>query len=113
MDPAAVQLYAWARAQTSKDALFFFPDLAFRYYARRSITHAWKDLSAAIYTRGRLHAEWTRFSRYEHARRDPTTLVELARAERIDYIVRYRDEATLPLPVAYENWGYLVYRVAR
>jgi hypothetical protein len=112
-DPAATELYAWARTQTPKDALFFHPDLAFRYYARRSITHAWKDLSAAIYTRGRLFAEWRRFREYENASWDLNVLVAVSRRDQIDFIVRTVDKPGPPLPEVFRNAKYIVYRVDR
>lgn len=104
-------LYAWARTQTPKDALFFYGNPLFRFRAQRSITHALGDL---INHREARYVEiFQRHYRLEKAYEDPSRLLGKARALQADYIVVEKSrKICLALPIIYENPKYLVYKLA-
>ena len=116
-----LDLSAWARQKTAADALFFFghpgpsliraTDAEFRFRAERSLTHSWKDIGVAYYSRVRLVEFHERYHALERARRDPVKLLSCARSLGTDYVVLSADEH-LGLPVAYRNSTYAVYRLS-
>jgi hypothetical protein len=120
--PAArdlIDLSAWARGASAPDSLFFFgpptrgiaSDAEFRFRAQRSITHAWKDIGIAYYSRVRLVAFHDRYYALDGARKDATKLLACTRALGADYVVLSREEH-LDLPVVYWNPTYTVYRLS-
>ncbi len=107
---AEQELFAWARTQTPKDALFFHGSPLFRFRAQRSITHALGDL---INHREARYVEiFRRYHRLERAFDDPQMLLQEARRLGADYIVVAKNRPTrLPLPIVFENQGFVVYRL--
>jgi hypothetical protein len=114
-----IDLSAWAGRETPTDALFFFgpptlgiaSDAEFRFRARRAITHAWKDIGIAYYSRVRLVDFHERYYALEAARHEPARLAACTRALGTDYVILSPRER-LELPVAYRNATYTVYRVS-
>jgi hypothetical protein len=104
------ELYAWARTQTPKDALFFYGSPLFRYRAQRSITHALGDL---INHRESRYVEiFRRYYRLEKAFEDPVTLISQARALQANYLVVEKSKnICLNLLLRFENEKYLVYQL--
>jgi hypothetical protein len=109
---AAFSLYDWAREQTKVDSLFYYDSLEFRFRAQRSITHCWKDIGAAYYTKVRLVEFYDRYQKLQRAYEDPARLLAYAREYKADYIVTTHAQGIqLHLPVAFENSVYKVYSV--
>lgn len=105
-------LYAWAQTRTSRDSLFYYDSLPFRLYARRSITHAWKDLGIAYYSQTRLLEFKRRFEEMQAAYPDPDGLISKARQLHADYIVVDAvRRVSLTLPVVFRNDSHTVYAV--
>lgn len=104
------ELYAWAKTQTPKDALFFYGSPLFRFRAQRSITHALGDL---INHRESRYVEiFHRYHRLEKAFQDPATLVREATALQVNYLVVEKNrQICLLLPVVFHNEKYFVYQL--
>lgn len=105
-------LYDWARTNTDIDALFYFDSLDFRYEAERSITHSWKDLALAYYSKTELVPFYERYNLLNDAYGDPAVLQQMALAYSADYLVvpnylNYKIEQ----PIAFNNIAYTVYVV--
>jgi hypothetical protein len=113
-----LELYDWAREHTDEDSLFYydsfqrFDALAFRFQAQRSVTHCWKDLGLAYYTKVRLVEFYDRYQKLQGAYEDPARLLAYAFEEQADYIVIASSRGVqLNLPVAFENSRYVVYQL--
>jgi hypothetical protein len=87
------QLYDWVQANTTRDALFYpcisdrFDPMRFRYKARRSITHAWKDLSLGYYNPASLLRMYERYVKLSEACKDPFLAVVAGREVKADFII--------------------------
>ncbi|HVX65043.1 MAG TPA: hypothetical protein VHA11_00500 [Bryobacteraceae bacterium] len=116
--PELDQVASWARASTSKDAIFFFPDAGrglapgvFRARALRALYVDWKAGGQSNFLKGFAREWWTRWQATGAGRFtgvDP----ERYRALGIDYIVlspAHRLPARAP---DFANRGYVVYRLA-
>jgi hypothetical protein len=109
---AQLALYEWARAETGVDALFYTESLEFRFGAQRSITHAWKDLGIAYYSRRQLVPFFERFKKLHNGYRDESLLLQYAREYEVDFVIVEKwQQLYLELPVAFENEVYTVYAV--
>lgn len=122
-----LELYDWAREHTDIDSLFYYDSLErtengivyppvdcieFRFQARRSVTHCWKDLGLAYYTRERLVELYDRYQKLQGAYEDTVRLLTYAREEQADYLVMSSSRGIqLDLPVVFENSRYVVYQL--
>ncbi len=109
----------WARAQTDKDAMFFFPDLGrkpepgiFRARAARAVYACWKQGGQVNYFEGyakKWHERWTNLLAKGHASMDYANLRERG----IDYLVLTKDQPKEGLPEVFRAPGgaYRVYRL--
>ncbi len=106
------ELYAWARDNTPKDALFYYGSPLFRFRAQRSITHAQGDL---INHREARYVEiFRRYQRLEQAYAEAGQLARLAQELQADYVVIPKTRPVrLPYPLVFENERYLVYHCPR
>lgn len=105
-------LHDWARTNTDIDALFYFDSLEFRFEAERSITHSWKDLALAYYSKTELVPFYERYSILNDAYNDPALLQQMALTYQADYLVvptylKYK----IDQPIAFNNNTYTVYFV--
>jgi hypothetical protein len=76
------------------------------------VTHCWKDLGTAYYTKVRLVEFYDRYQELQGAYEDPVRLLAYAREEQADYIVVASSRRIqLGLPVAFENAEYVVYQL--
>jgi hypothetical protein len=113
------ELYAWAQANTSPDALFYPCGLddqeAMRFRARsqRSITHNWKDLGFAIYNRAYLVEFYERYRRLQAACQTPDTAIAMAKELRVDYILAPLVMSDAGLPLCFSSGRYAVYAVGQ
>lgn len=116
-DDGSQALYAWAQSSTSQDALFYWCGLEyrqethFRAKAQRSITHSWKDLVTAIYTRARLVEFYERYHRLQEACQTPQTAITMARELKADYILAPAGLPDPGLPLCFSSGRYAVYAV--
>jgi hypothetical protein len=103
-------LFAWARSNTPKDALFYHGSALFRYRGQRSITYSLADL---INHRDSRYVDfYRRYRRLEKAYEAPAELALEARRLAADYLVlEKRRPVRLYFPISFENQKYLVYRV--
>jgi hypothetical protein len=109
-----LELYQWAREQTGQDTLFYTSSLEFRFAAERSITHAWKDLGLAYYSRVHFIPFYERYYRLQAAYENEALLLEAAGEYAVDYIiVEYTKHLVLNLPVAFQNQAYTVYALGQ
>ena len=108
----SLALYRWARTETPVEALFFYDSIDFRLGAQRSISHAWKDLGLAYYTRVNLVPFARRIVTFDDSYASPETLVSMAQTAAADYIVidPFLD-FELDLPIVYRNGSYTVYEL--
>lgn len=109
----------WARAQTDKDAMFFFPDLGrkpepgiFRARAARAVYACWKQGGQVNYFEGyakKWHERWTTLLAKGHAAMDYANLRERG----IDYLVLTKDQPKENLPEVFRAPGgaYRVYQL--
>ncbi len=105
-------LYEWALAESDVDALFYFNSLEFRFRAQRSITHSWKDLALAYYSRTQLVPFYKRYLFLEDMYRDSEILKRTAIEYEADYlIIEGRNNIFTNLSTVYENDSYTVYKV--
>jgi hypothetical protein len=92
-DESEAQLYDWVQVNTARDALFYpcvsdhFDAMRFRYKARRSITHAWKDLGFGYYNPAFLLSMYERHFKLTKACQDPYLAVAAGREVKADFIV--------------------------
>jgi hypothetical protein len=108
----ALELYQWAKTETSADSLFYYDSLDFRFRAERSISHSWKDLGLAYYSRVLLVPFYERYQKLQGAyKSEEEEVVLLYAAEyEVDYIVVEEAMAlSLDLPVVFANDSYVVY----
>jgi hypothetical protein len=111
------ELFAWARSNTSADALFYWcglddrAALHFRAKGQRSITHNWKDLGLAIYDRAHLVEFYERYHRLQEACQTPETAVTMARELKADYILAPAGLPDPGLPLCFSGGRYSVYAV--
>lgn len=114
---AFLDLCAWARVTTDRDAVFAAPPgtlASFRVYARRPLFVTYKDGALLLNFSGTLGSAWR--ARFDtNARLYATdrgeTIVALARGHGIRYVIRERTSPPVALPVAFENAAYRVYVV--
>lgn len=105
-------LYDWAQANTDIDALFYFDSLDFRFEAERSITHCWKDLALAYYSKAELVPFFERYTVLNNAYNDPALLQQTALAYGADYLVIPKFlEYSIDGPIVFNNRAYTVYIV--
>lgn len=104
------ELYSWAKTTTPLDSLFYHDSLAFRFHAQRSITHCWKDLGIAYYSRSRLHEFQQKFNEFQAAYATPESLIGKMQEAKADYVVlSVKHKYELPLPLRFRNSSYVVY----
>jgi hypothetical protein len=105
-------LYDWARTNTDMNALFYFDSLDFRYEAERSITHSWKDLALAYYSKTELVPFYERYNILNNAYSNPLLLQQMALTYQADYLVvpNYLSYK-IDQPIAFSNNSYTVYTV--
>jgi hypothetical protein len=104
------ELYAWARQDTPKDALFYYGSALFRYQGQRSITHSLADL--INHRDSRYVGFYRRYRTLEAAFADPELLAREARDLNADYIVLEKKRPVrLYFPLSFENQKYLVYQI--
>jgi hypothetical protein len=127
-DLAWREVQQWAKANTRQDARFLVPPVpgGFRVLSERVSWGEWKD-GSLIYTFPPLADEWIRRMRAIGVRPEPFVgsyermqndykeqswvhLAGVARAEKIDYIVQYRD-VPYSIPRVFANARFAVYRV--
>lgn len=109
----ALALYTWARQETDHNSLFYFNSLDFRFRAERSITHSWKDLGIAYYSRSLILPFYTRYFAFEEAHEDPAALFSQATLHEVDYIVidtTLYPALSLDLPIVFANDTFTVYQ---
>jgi hypothetical protein len=116
--PELAQVSAWARASTSKDAVFLFPDARrgvepgiFRSEALRAVYVDWKGGGQVNYVRG-FGEEW--WFRWQQTMVPKFSRAMLAKYNGlgIGYVVVQRKNA-LPMGAAFENSAYVVYSTKR
>jgi hypothetical protein len=115
-----LELYEWGRTQTNVNSLFYVYHppgleatglaLPFRYYTQRSVTHEWKDIGHSLYTKFRTLEIYNNYQEFQRAARDAGSLMEVLKKYNVDYAVTPVDTLHLPLPVAFENGSYRIYR---
>lgn len=116
---AFLDLCAWARAATERDALFAAPPgmfASFRVYARRPLFVTFKDGALLLNFSGTLGRAWrARFDANDrlYASDRGDAIVAVARDHGIRYVIRERTTPPVGLPVAFENAVYRVYVVER
>jgi hypothetical protein len=111
------------------DARFFTPKMSetFKWYAGRSEVATWKDIPQdaqsivtwwdalhTIYATPDRHGDfrWHNSLAESLAMRSPQQLMRLQARYQADYVLTVR-WPRLPLPVVYENWRYVIYRLSR
>ena len=116
-EPELIELGGWARANTSKDAVFLFPqhgrDLQpglFRVHALRGLYVDWKAGGQANLLKEFAMDWWQRWQRAMELKFDPAKL-EPYRALGIDYLVLKTGTKVEGRPAAYENGRYVVYQL--
>lgn len=109
----------WARSQSDKNAMFFFPDLGrkpepgiFRARAARAVYACWKQGGQVNYFEGyaqKWHERWTNLLAKGHAAMDYEDL----RRRGIDYLVLTKEQPKENLPEVYRAPGgaYRVYQL--
>jgi hypothetical protein len=110
---------AWARTKTSANALFYFdpsvrPALLFRVYGLRSGTGTRWDVGPIYFADPATFmksVERINALKKPYRLKNPRLLVATARRVRADYVVVDKSFPTVPLPVAYRNREFRVYRV--
>ncbi len=117
--PELSQLANWARASTSKDAMFLFPDAGleadpsvFRATALRSVYVDWKSNGQINFSREFTEEWWSRSWKVMALKYDSKNFGTYA-ALGIDYLVVrpvHRDPGATPV---FENSRFVVYRVQR
>jgi hypothetical protein len=114
--PALSQLSQWARTSTQRDAVFLFPDAGhgmapgvFRSEALRAIYVDWKGGGQINYLKAMGEEWWFRWQQTVGAGFQPGDLPRYD-ALGIQYIV-LRPANRLPRAPAFENSGYLVYKL--
>lgn len=124
-DPTAFrEACHWARAHTSKDALFLVPRgaQAFKWHAGRSDLVTWKDVPQnardLIVWRDRHDDVWPRFDAQGNripilslAKQGTQRIRELAERYELDYLLT-QEYPPLSLPVAYANDTYTIYKTS-
>jgi hypothetical protein len=114
-----LELYEWARTHTDLNSLFYVYHLQedatglpihFRYHARRSVTHSWKDIGTSYYTKNHILEIYNNYREFQEAARDTGSLLAVLKKHDVDYVLTPVDKLQLPLPVAFENDSYRVYR---
>jgi hypothetical protein len=111
------QLGRWARASTSKSAVFLFPDAKqdlqpgiFRAEALRTVYVDWKAGGQVNYFK-EFGAQW--ISRWQDTMLQPFTSADCDRLAGlgIDYIVLKREHKMAELPPVFENTAYAAYAI--
>jgi hypothetical protein len=113
-DRADFEVAAWARANTPKDALFYFDSYEFRYYSRRSLVFCWFDKACVGYHPSKELEEWIlRRDRVLPLKKagDARGMLDAAREFGADYLVVLNSGHPMPdgKPV-WSNSRYFVYR---
>jgi hypothetical protein len=116
--PDAVDLAAWARAETAPDAVFHGGDELFRYRAARGITVTFKDGGFLFYANRPRFVEWYRkMLETDRARQDRDLAVEaaLAREYGANYLIvrSSRTGGGNAWITVYESASYRVYDLRR
>jgi hypothetical protein len=106
------ELYEWAYQETPVDSLFFTDDYTFRLRARRSITHAWKDLGPAFFVRYSLITYHERWQWLSEASQQTDTLLRAVQETGADYVIM-PVEQELGWEQVYQNQCYKVYAPPR
>ena len=105
-------LYAWARANSPREAIFYTDAFAMRFFGQRAITHSTKDWGTAYYRRDGLVAIAERWLALRSAYAEAEQLLREAEAVGADYIYIQKDVALrLDRPVLYSNNTFIVYAV--
>jgi len=116
--PQVIQLSAWARSATPKDAVFLFPDAGrnlypgiFRSRALRAVYVDWKGGGQVNYLKA-LGEEW--WARWQATLARPFHPSELPRYRSlgIDYVVVQPSNRIPALVPVYANSGFVVYRLS-
>ena len=115
-DVALLDVAAWARENTGRDALFHFNDRRFRLEALRGLTVCWKDGGHFVQADPRKLREWWRRLESHNeamAKRSSAQALKLALEYGADYLVLPRKFRRMAQPVAHENSHFVVYRLLR
>jgi len=114
--PQLAELTTWARANTSRDAIFLFPDAGrrvhsgiFRADAQRALYVDWKGGGQVNYLKD-FADEWTRRWQIINRTGYGTASVPQYRRLGVDYLVLLRDHLLPGVQPVYLNTNYAVYR---
>lgn len=114
--PEVYEVADWARANTSKDDLFVFPDAGrelypglFRVHGLRPLYVDWKGGGQVNLLRGFAYQWWDRWQKAGGEVYDPAKLNRL-RAYGIEYVVLKQAHRVAARTPAFENSRYVVYR---
>ncbi len=108
-----IELAAWARENTPKEALFFHGSPLFRYLSRRSITHSNKDLGN-YYDPKKMVELYHRYHYLQGLPASPEQLVAAARSLGADYLViKKNPPVCLPFTVVFETTHYFVFQLPK
>ena len=113
-DHADLEVALWARANTSRDALFYFDSYEFRYYAQRSLVFCWFDRPCVAYRPTKELEEWIqRRERLTPIKKAGNSEAMLAAAGdyHANYLVLLNSWKPLKENPVWSNWKYSVYQV--
>lgn len=113
-DRADYEVAAWSRANTPREALFYFDSYEFRYYSRRSLVFCWFDRPCVGYHPSKELEEWIRRQdRVMPLRKtgDSRSMWNAAREFGADYLVVLNAWPALGEKPVWSNAKYSIYRL--